>query len=88
MAEDNNKQKTSPAAAADVYKYGFVTDVDTDTAPKGLNEGIIAFISDKKGEPVFMRQRRLEAFRHWCGMKEPHWANFHYDPLDYQAIRY
>ncbi len=88
MAEDDDKQKKSPAAAPDAYKYGFVTDVETDTAPKGLNEGIITFISDKKGEPVFMRQRRLEAFHHWRGMKEPHWANFHYDPIDYQDIRY
>ncbi len=72
----------------DGYKYGFITDVEADTAPKGLNEEIIAFISHKKNEPAFMLEWRLKAYRHWQGMKEPHWANFQYAPIDYQDIRY
>ncbi len=70
------------------YKYGFITDVEADAAPKGLNEQIIAFISRKKDEPAFMLEWRLKAYRHWLGMKEPHWANFKYAPIDYQDIRY
>ncbi|NTV29649.1 MAG: Fe-S cluster assembly protein SufB [Candidatus Omnitrophica bacterium] len=70
------------------YKYGFVTDVETDSAPKGLNEDIIRFISHKKGEPDFMLEWRLKAFRHWLTMHEPHWPNFVYSPIDYQEITY
>ena len=70
------------------YKYGFYTPVDTDKAPKGLNEDIIRLISAKKAEPDWMLDWRLKAFRHWQTMTEPHWANFHYDPIDYQAIHY
>ncbi len=70
------------------YKYGFVTDIDSDRIPKGLNEDTICLISDKKKEPGWMRDWRLKAFRHWTTMKEPHWPNFHYDPIDYQAISY
>ncbi len=73
---------------ADAYKYGFVTDVDTDTVAKGLSEDVIAFISRKKGEPEFMLAWRLEGYRHWLTMKEPHWANFTYAPMDYQDICY
>jgi Fe-S cluster assembly protein SufB len=70
------------------YKYGFSTDVDSDTAPLGLNEDIIRFISEKKGEPSFMLEWRLKAYHHWLTMKEPHWPNFTYDPIEYQDIRY
>ncbi len=70
------------------YKYGFYSEVDSDTAPKGLNEDTVRLISSKKGEPEFMLEWRLKAFRHWQGMREPHWPNFHYDPIDYQDIRY
>jgi Fe-S cluster assembly protein SufB len=70
------------------YKYGFITDVEMDTVPKGLNEGIIGTISAKKNEPSFMLDWRLKAYHHWLTMKEPHWANFQYTPIDYQDIRY
>ncbi|HEY8182730.1 MAG TPA: Fe-S cluster assembly protein SufB [Thermoanaerobaculia bacterium] len=70
------------------YKYGFVTDIESDVAPPGLNEDIVRLISKKKGEPEWLLEWRLKALRHWLTMKEPTWANVHYDPIDYQAIRY
>ena len=70
------------------YKYGFVTDIEADVAPPGLTEDIIRFISAKKEEPEWMLEWRLKAFRHWLTMQEPTWANVHYPPIDYQAIRY
>jgi Fe-S cluster assembly protein SufB len=74
--------------AAQEYKYGFVTDIEADTAPPGLSEDIIRFISAKKEEPEWMLEWRLKAFRHWQTMTEPTWANVHYPPIDYQAISY
>jgi Fe-S cluster assembly protein SufB len=70
------------------YPYGFVTDVETDTIPKGLSEDVIRLISSKKNEPAFMLEWRLKAYRRWLTMKEPHWGNVHYDPIDYQNIIY
>jgi Fe-S cluster assembly protein SufB len=70
------------------YKYGFITDIETDSVPPGLNEEIIRLISAKKNEPEFMLEWRLKAFRHWSTMQEPTWANVHYQPIDYQAIVY
>ncbi|MGK0175763.1 MAG: Fe-S cluster assembly protein SufB, partial [Ulvibacter sp.] len=70
------------------YKYGFVTDIQADNAPKGLNEGIIRFISAKKNEPVWMLNYRLTAFRHWLTMEEPDWAHIHYQKPNYQDIIY
>jgi Fe-S cluster assembly protein SufB len=70
------------------YAYGFVTDVETDTIGKGLNEDVIRLISSKKNEPEFMTEWRLKAYRRWLTMKEPHWANLHYPPIDYQDISY
>jgi len=70
------------------YKYGFVTDIEAETIPRGLNEEIIRVISAKKNEPEFMLEWRLKAFRHWLTMKEPTWANVHYPPIDYQSIIY
>jgi Fe-S cluster assembly protein SufB len=71
------------------YKYGFVTDIDSDTAPKGLNEDIIRLISAKKGEPEWLLEWRLKAFRGWNKMTEPHsWPNIKYNPVDYQNLRY
>jgi Fe-S cluster assembly protein SufB len=70
------------------YKYGFVTDIEADVAPPGLSEDIIRLISHKKGEPQFMLDWRLQAYRHWLTMKEPTWANIHYPPIDYQATSY
>jgi Fe-S cluster assembly protein SufB len=74
--------------ASQEYKYGFYTDVETDSVPAGLNEEIIRTISEKKGEPEFMLEWRLKAYRHWLTMEEPHWANVTYPPIDYQSIIY
>lgn len=70
------------------YKYGFVTEIEADTVPPGLNEDVIRLISAKKEEPQFMLDWRLKSFRHWQTMVEPKWANVSYPPIDYQAIRY
>ena len=70
------------------YPYGFVTDVETDTIPRGLSEDVVRLISSKKNEPAFMLEWRLKAYRRWLTMKEPHWSNLHYDPIDYQNIIY
>lgn len=70
------------------YEYGFVTDIEADEAPKGLNEDTVRFISAKKNEPEWMLEWRLKAFRHWLNMKEPSWANINYPPIDYQDIIY
>jgi len=70
------------------YKWGFVTEIDADVVPPGLNEDVVRLISAKKKEPEFMLEWRLRAFRHWLTLEEPHWAMLHYDPVDYQAISY
>jgi len=70
------------------YKYGFVTDIEADEAPMGLNEDVVRFISAKKGEPEWMLEWRLKAYRHWLTMKEPNWANVKFPPINYQDIIY
>jgi Fe-S cluster assembly protein SufB len=85
MATDN---RTIEELANQEYKYGFVTDIEQDSAPPGLNEDIIRFISAKKNEPDFMLEWRLKAYRHWLTMQEPKWANVHYPPIDYQSVIY
>lgn len=70
------------------YKEGFVTDIESETVPPGLDEGTIAFISQKKGEPEWMLEWRLEAYRQWLKMTPPSWAHLDYPPIDYQAISY
>ncbi len=74
--------------AAQEYQAGFVTDIDSDTLPPGLNEDVIRHISSKKDEPEWLLDWRLEAFRHWQTMSEPTWAAVDYPPIDYQAISY
>ena len=74
--------------AAQKYKYGFVTDIEMETSPKGLNEDIIAFISAKKEEPEWLLQWRLKAYRHWLTMREPNWAKVGYKKIDYQDLYY
>jgi Fe-S cluster assembly protein SufB len=74
--------------ASQEYKYGFVTDIESDQAPPGLNEDIIRLISAKKNEPEWMLDFRLKALRHWTTMKEPTWANVKFGPIDYQSICY
>jgi Fe-S cluster assembly protein SufB len=70
------------------YKYGFVTDIEADVAPRGLNEDIVRLISRKKEEPEWLLEWRLKAFRHWQGLKEPTWPNVHYSRINYQDIIY
>ena len=70
------------------YRWGFVSDIEAESAPPGLNEDIIRFISGKKDEPEWMLQWRLKAYGHWLTMDEPHWAKIHHDPIDYQSTVY
>ena len=71
------------------YKYGFVSDIESDVIPAGLSEDVVRLISAKKGEPPFMLEWRLKAYRRWLEMKEPHhWANITYPPIDYQDVIY
>src|SRR6059058_4333771 len=70
------------------YEAGFVTDIESDTLPPGLSEDVVRAISAKKEEPAFMVEWRLKAYRRWLTMKEPHWPNVHYGPIDYQGISY
>jgi Fe-S cluster assembly protein SufB len=72
----------------DQYKYGFETNVESDKAPKGLNEDIVRFISAKKNEPEWMLAWRLDAYRRWLTMREPQWARVSHAPIDYQGIYY
>ncbi len=81
-------ERTIEELATQDYKYGFVTDVEADTVPRGLNDDIIREISRRKGEPEWLLEWRLKAFRGWQGMEEPRWGNVKYDPIDYQDIIY
>src|SRR3954469_2242411 len=72
----------------DQYKYGFVTDIESDKAPKGLSADIVRFISAKKDEPEWMLAWRLDAYRRWLTMREPLWARVNYGPIDYQDLYY
>ena len=72
----------------DAYKYGFSTDIESEKAPKGLNEDIVRFISTKKGEPQWLTDWRLEAYRRWLTMTEPRWARVHYPRIDFQDLYY
>src|SRR5205085_7936926 len=84
--------KTISDLAQREYKWGFVTELEEDRVPKGLNEETIRIISAKKNEPEFMLEWRLRAYRHWASLEksqaEPKWANIKYPPIDYQAISY
>src|SRR3989338_377936 len=86
-------RETQPLKSSEInldleYKYGFITNIESDVAPRGLNEDIIRFISAKKKEPPFLLEWRLKAYRHWQTMKEPQWPNLHYDKINYQDIIY
>jgi Fe-S cluster assembly protein SufB len=70
------------------YQHGFVTDIESDSLPPGLDEGVVRAISARKGEPEFMVEWRLTAYRHWMTMQEPRWASVHHPAIDYQAISY
>jgi len=70
------------------YKWGFVTEIESDTIPRGLNEEVVRVISAKKNEPEWLLEWRLKAYRHWLTMEEPRWPNVHYPPIDYQDLIY
>ncbi|MDE6115751.1 MAG: Fe-S cluster assembly protein SufB [Muribaculum sp.] len=95
MSEDNqninkpdNNDDIIKNVTGDDYKYGFVTDIDTDVIPKGLNEDVVRLISKKKNEPEWLLEFRLKAYRHWLTLKMPEWAHLDVPPIDYQAISY
>ena len=88
MSIDANTAEQVKKLEVDKYKYGFVTDIEMETAPKGLNEDIIRFISAKKEEPDWLLEWRLKAYRHWLTMEEPDWAKVGYDKIDYQDLHY
>jgi Fe-S cluster assembly protein SufB len=83
-----SKSSSGALLADTAYKYGFVTDIETDTIPKGLNEDVVRMISAKKNEPEWMLAFRLKAYQHWLTMTEPQWANVDYPKIDVQSIIY
>ncbi len=85
---ENDQDKLLGEVTSGEYKYGFVTDIDTEVIPKGLNEDIVRLISAKKEEPEWMLEFRLKAFRHWQTMKMPNWAHLKVPEIDYQDIIY
>jgi len=85
---DKGTVAAARALESEKYKHGFVTEVEQEFAPAGLNEDIVRYISGKKNEPDWMLKWRLEAFQRWQTMEEPTWALVHYPPIDYQAARY
>ncbi len=84
----STEQSTIESLANQEYKYGFVTDIESDAAPKGLSEDIVRLISTKKQEPAWLLEWRLKAYRHWLTMKEPRWPNVSYPAINYQDIIY
>ena len=82
------KETLDQVQTVEKYKFGFVTDIEADQAPKGLNEDIIRFISKKKDEPSWLLDWRLKAYEHWLGMEEPDWAKVGYPKIDYQDAFY
>lgn len=84
----STSEKTIQDLTQQEYKYGFTTNIEADTAPKGLNEDIVRFISSKKAEPEWLLEWRLKAYKIWLKMKKPTWANIKYGPIDYQDIIY
>lgn len=88
MSSNNNEEQLINEVTGGEYKYGFVTDIEMESLPKGLNEDVIRYISAKKEEPEFMLEFRLKAFKKWQEMKEPDWAHLKIPPIDYQDIIY
>src|SRR6201991_3011774 len=88
MSSNPQTDPTLEALVAQKYRHGFVTDIESDTVPPGLNEDVIRKISAIKKEPDFLLQWRLKAYRHWLTMPSPDWAHVKIAPIDYQAISY
>lgn len=86
--ESKTSLNTIEQITSQKYKYGFVTQIETDEFPLGLNEEIVCALSEKKQEPEFLRDWRLRAYRHWLTMQEPTWSKAHYSKIDYQQLRY
>ena len=86
--EISDNKKVLDDLTSSEYKWGFVTDIESETAAKGLSEDVVRMISKKKNEPEWMTEWRLKAFRYWLKMEEPTWANVHYPKIDYQNISY
>jgi Fe-S cluster assembly protein SufB len=84
----SGKSQDVEALLGQKYRHGFVTDIESDSLPPGLDEGVVAAISRIKGEPQFLLDWRLKSYRHWLTMQEPTWARVHYKPIDYQDISY
>lgn len=84
----SGKSQDVEALIGQKYRHGFVTEIESDSLPPGLDEGVVRAISLKKREPAFLLEWRLKAFRHWQTMQEPKWAHVHYKPIDYQDISY
>src|SRR3954468_14660569 len=82
------RETVETVASLEKYKHGFVTDIEQEFAPRGLNADIVRFISEKKGEPEWMLEWRLAAYERWQAMEEPTWASVKYDPVDYQDLFY
>ena len=85
---EKDQDKIISDATSGEYKYGFYSDIEMDRIPKGLNEDIVRTISGLKGEPEWLLEFRLKAFRHWKTMKMPAWANLKIPDIDYQEIIY
>jgi Fe-S cluster assembly protein SufB len=83
-----NEPNAIDQAVAQPYRHGFVTDIESDSLPPGLDHDVVRAISRKKGEPQFLTDWRLKAFDRWLKMREPKWARVHHVPIDYQAISY
>src|SRR5512139_4140903 len=81
-------ERTIEELATQDYKYGFVSDVEADTIPRGLDEDVVRLISDRKGEPEWLLEWRLKAYRTWLTLRDPEWANVKHDPIDFQSIVY
>ena len=82
------QNKTIEKVTSQDYQYGFVTDIEQDTIPPGLNEDVIRLISNKKNEPDWLTSWRLKAYNNWLKMNEPNWAKVDYPKIDYQSISY
>jgi len=82
MASNPQNDPTLDAVIGQKYRHGFVTDIESDTVPPGLDEDVIKLISRKKNEPDFMLQWRLKSYQHWLTMREPHWAHLRVAPID------
>ena len=89
--QPSNKNKSNTEIEKHIdqsYQYGFVTDIESETIPPGLDEDVIRLISSKKNEPDFLLEWRLKAFRHWQKMKPPMWAQLRIEDIDFQSISY